>query len=979
MKKNNLFLIFILSTFSYALGPWATMTGQVHAELSWKTIQTEHYRVHYHNGIEAIAQQGASIAEQVYPTLIKQVGIESTPMIDIIFTTEDEIMNGYAMWTNQTFIWVDQNDAAIWLENGKWLYQVLSHELQHIMYFNTVKTWMPEPFSSIFSDTPGWFVEGLAEYMTEKWRPHRADISHKYHVLKNNMNDMDPHHDGYSKLLMMGEKWGDSTIVELMQWRNKAKLFNFEEAFDEVTGQSVSQFNEEWRRKMNTYYYGYRSQKESYNDVGNVASLPISRMRAFSFSSDSMRIALVGKDDKNQYDQSLFIATQDTTTESPNWFSSIFTKDNEEDEDSTKTDEPRFDKEELDFGSFHSAMSWSPDNKSLAYAKYRYGKHGSILWDIRVLDIETGEGNWVTTNERATYPFWNNDGSGLYAVHHQNSVANIIYIDMKTNVISSVTTFTEDVQIITPSLSPDGNQIAYAKSSTQGNMDIYLWDLTAKSETQLMDTDEVDYLPIWHPDGLSLTYTSHKGSTPNLHTITLNDKESTMITDVSDGIWGAQWAPKTNKIMAQTLNDVDSVRVVSVDPFRTTTTTELRMRDEFTSWRTHAPEFMLKNIKQDSVLSNTHISEYKFYKYPKHFTSFFIPLDGPLVSTAWEDALGKHLFQLFGGSMDWTTDNPFIVLSYINAEHGPLWGANYYYNSNATFKSYNDSKNGLLEVLDGVSFFTDIPFNYGNSMSSNHKFSAVFSLFNRRIPTMPYVNDLAEIQWEDGITLPEPEEGNEHIINLDYKFINRRGHRNNISTPKNGYGIRTKLDLSLSNLGADFDYQRFTFDTFSNINLGLGALFVRAKSESMWGAPPSQEYIGFTDDPPIYFPGNAGTSGLPENMNLRGWNGYKLGDQLLYFTTEMRIPFIEFLPANLIMFSLGDMSGALFTDNGLTWKRGEDAGKIISTAGYELKIALKIGGSPLFYYSVGYAQELDGWVDKKKPSLYMRYALVNPF
>ena len=105
-------------------------------------------------------------------------------------------------------------------------------------------------------------------------------------------------------------------------------------------------------------------------------SLPISKMSTFSFTSDSMRIALVGKDDKKQYDQSLFIATQDTTTVTPNWFSSIFTKDNEE-EDSTKTNEPRFDKKEVDFGRFHSAMSWSPDNKSLAYSKYRV-KHISI-------------------------------------------------------------------------------------------------------------------------------------------------------------------------------------------------------------------------------------------------------------------------------------------------------------------------------------------------------------------------------------------------------------------------------------------------------------------------------------------------------------------------------------------------------------------------------------------------------------------------
>ncbi|MBC8312373.1 MAG: PD40 domain-containing protein [Candidatus Marinimicrobia bacterium] len=982
MKKSKSLLIFILFTFSFALGPWQ-MTGQVHSELNWKTIQTEHYRVHYHDGIEAIAQQGASIAEQVHPILIKQVGIETTPMIDIIFTTEDEIMNGYAMWTNQTFIWVDQNDAAIWLENGKWLYQVLSHELQHIMFFNAVKTWMPEPWAWMFSDTPGWFVEGLAEYFTEKWRPHRADISHKRHVLKNDMDEMDPHHDGYSKLLMMSEKWGDSTIVELLQWRNDFKLFNFEDAFDEVTGQSVHQFNEEWRRKMNTYYYGYRAQKESYNDVGDVASLPISKMSSFTFSSDSMRIAMVGKDDKNQFDRSLFIATQDTTTEQPNWFSTLFSGDDDDNQDSTKTETPKFDKDEVDFGSFHSSMSWSPDHKSLAYAKYRYGKHGSILWDIRILNTETGEKRWVTTDERATYPFWNNDGSGLYAVHHQNGIANIISIDLETNAISPVTSFTEDIQIISPALSPDGNQIAYVKSSTEGNMDIYLWDLAAKSEKQLMDTDEVDYLPIWHPDGTAISYTSHKGSTPNLHTINVDDKKSTMVTDASEGIWGAQWAPKTDKIMARTLNDVDSVRIVSIDPFRKTTTTELNIRDEFTTWRTHTPEFVLENIDQDSVLTNTSISDYKFYKFPKHFTSYLLPLSGPLGMTVWEDALGKHLFQTFGGTSDWTLENPFYMINYTNAQHGPLWGVNYYQNVNYSYRDYGESTSGLLEVFNGISLWTSLPFNCGNSMSANHNLLSSISVLDRIVPFKPFesITTSGDTIFHDFDSnhLGSPESGLETLISLDYKFINRRGHKSNISLPNNGYGIRVKLDVSTTLLDGAFDYQRLTFDSFSNLKFGPGVLFLRGKSESLWGNPPNQEYVGITKDPAIYFPGSTGTGGIRENMNLRGYNNYVTGDQLLYFTSELRIPFIPILPANVLGITIGDISGALFTDTGLVWDRGSDAEKPILTAGYELKYAWKLGGSPLFYTSMGYAQELNDWEAGNEPTYYVRYALVNPF
>ncbi len=44
---------------------------------------------------------------------MKQVGLALLPRVDIIITTEDEIMNGYALLTNMIFIWVDQNDAAI--------------------------------------------------------------------------------------------------------------------------------------------------------------------------------------------------------------------------------------------------------------------------------------------------------------------------------------------------------------------------------------------------------------------------------------------------------------------------------------------------------------------------------------------------------------------------------------------------------------------------------------------------------------------------------------------------------------------------------------------------------------------------------------------------------------------------------------------------------------------------------------------------
>ena len=94
MKQKVLFLFITLSVVS-AQSTWI-WSNRVHPELKWETISTKNYNIHYHQGIESIAEEGAIIAERVHPTLLEQMDVDSIPTIDIIFTSEDEIMNGFA-------------------------------------------------------------------------------------------------------------------------------------------------------------------------------------------------------------------------------------------------------------------------------------------------------------------------------------------------------------------------------------------------------------------------------------------------------------------------------------------------------------------------------------------------------------------------------------------------------------------------------------------------------------------------------------------------------------------------------------------------------------------------------------------------------------------------------------------------------------------------------------------------------------------
>ncbi|MBT4362245.1 MAG: hypothetical protein HOD11_14890, partial [Candidatus Marinimicrobia bacterium] len=141
---------------------------RTHPELKWQTLETEHFNIHYHQGLEVLAGRGALIAEQTYQPILDQLQVKDFGKTDIVFSAEDEIMNGFAMPSNQIFIWVSQNDVAGHFGGSdKWLKMVITHEFQHVVQFQAHRTW-----AGIFGGItiPTWWIEGMAEYMTEVWR-----------------------------------------------------------------------------------------------------------------------------------------------------------------------------------------------------------------------------------------------------------------------------------------------------------------------------------------------------------------------------------------------------------------------------------------------------------------------------------------------------------------------------------------------------------------------------------------------------------------------------------------------------------------------------------------------------------------------------------------------------------------------------------------------------------------------------------------
>ena len=974
---------FISYSILYGMGTWI-FNNRSHGELRWSTIKTEHFDVHYHDDLREIAVRGASMAEQIRPILMKQMGIANLPRLDIAFTAEDEVLNGFAVPANYTIIWVDQNDAALWNGDEKWLRTVLAHELQHLVYFNTVKgpKWLPNTMHTLFSGVPAWVVEGLAEYYTEKWRPFRYDISHKAHVINNTVHKIpDPHNDGFSKSLYFADRFGDSTIVKILNHRNKAGFLFFGNSFKRHTGIKLKQFNEDWRRQMNTFYFGQRAQKERLKDVGDVHKLPMKRVLTFDYSPDSMGIAMIGLLSKGQKDLSLVYAKRDTLKERKLRKKEL--KKANKNNVKPKKIKQQWKLIELDYGVFGEMvqnLDISPDGSFIVYPKFRYGENQSMIFDIVKIDIEKKKKTLLTSSMRANYPKFSPSGEKILFVAHKRSITDLYLMDVDGENIEKLTSNTFDTQIITPCWSPNGEAIAFAESGPDGNLDLHTMLIETGKKNQITNSTEGDYLPIWHPSGNKITFTGLYNYTPNLYTYDIIDGEITQNTDVGDAVMGIQWNNNTSTITAMTLPTVDSARVVSIDPKRVAIKAKVNINPAYSSWRTKSPDYTLEGIDPNKNVVIKNEGSYSFLKNLSHLGSLVLPdYQSFLYNGVFTDALGRHNAGILYAT-DYDTIQS-IYLAYQNYSGFPfngVWGLNVYKDSQFQIQFLNKNQT-FIEIFNGFTLWGKLPLNFGKSLDANHNFGFDFQLINRK-------TYLGKDFQQPSIFSPFSE-GEEGSVSFQYSFVKKRNHIRNTYSPNQGYGLDFLIKKASSEIMGRFDYSKVELDSYKNSKIGPFSLFSRLRLESIEGDYPKQELLGIFDIPNFYITG-VSTPGR-EYMSPRGYvkrpmGEHKTGKKAMMATLELRTPALSVsIFEALKIFKIGMPSLVVFTDIGNAWTnvfRGENS---IATSGAEVRFSFNIISESLFIFSYGRALETENLFKDKPYNLgsepYLQLSLVNPF
>lgn len=581
-------LLFVCSSFAF---------GQedefIHPELEWKTIETEHFFVHYHEGAERTGRTIAKIAEEVYRPITSFYNHEPDEKVSFVITDNDDISNGGAyFYENRIEIFAPSLDYVL-RGTHNWLRDVISHEFTHVVQLQTAMKfgrkipsfyfqWLgyeserrPDvlygypniivsyPWSGFA--VPMWFAEGVAQYNRKEfrydfWDSHRDMILRSY-ALDGNMLSWDAmgvfgktslgnesvYNSGFALVDYIARTYGEAKLAEISRNLSSVGQFTMDEAVEKALGKSGRQVYDEWRQSVERDY------------TLRVAPIRTNLKEGVPFLEDSNEVNMTPA--KIKQSGTIFSpgfrgmrpgATWDVCfpATSSSGFANmypLYSPDGSKVAYVSAKGGDYFGLASLfvyDFATktetlvqpqVRTAFSWSPDGKALYYSKAtRDNPNWNLQFDVYRYTLADEEEERVTEGRRALDPAVSPDGKQLAFVVNRDGTTNLAIASIDGSNYRVVTPYTNGEQVYGPKWSPSGDRIIFDYSIKDGR-DIASVRPDGTDLKFLISGPDDARGGVFSPDGSRIIFSSDRTGIFNVYSFDTGTGAIAQITNVLGG------------------------------------------------------------------------------------------------------------------------------------------------------------------------------------------------------------------------------------------------------------------------------------------------------------------------------------------------------------------------------------------------------------------------------------------------------------
>ena len=453
----------------------------------WRTIDTPHFSIHFHQGEEDLARRAAAIAEHVHARITPLMDYAPEERTHIILTDHVDVSNGSAtpFPNNRIEVYVsapggDPSSELSYYDD--WLNTVITHEYTHILHLDQaygvhrglrkVFGRNPATFPNLFS--PLWMTEGIATMIESE----ATDAGR----LKGTFLDMvlrtaavegkflsEPQAAGLSPEWPSGAAryfYGSKFLAWLARTKGMEKVaqyfhdyagnfipFRVNASAEAVFGDDMSALWRQWSREQQQIYK---------DDVAELSRYePLTAVKALTkLGYETLYPAIDRGGARVAYGH-----------HGPYEWPTLRVFDLAKGRDVAT----------LRVNSL-SHLSWNADATQIAFAQLDYVHSTALLSDVYVWDLARDRVRRVTHGARLKDPAFTPDGKSLIAVENRAGRNRLVEVDIVSGGITPLVTPDDLTQFAEPDVSDETIALTEWRN---GRVDVVLYDRDGKRRANL--------------------------------------------------------------------------------------------------------------------------------------------------------------------------------------------------------------------------------------------------------------------------------------------------------------------------------------------------------------------------------------------------------------------------------------------------------------------------------------------------------------
>jgi hypothetical protein len=586
---------YLLVALLIVLGSTASRAQEdfYHPELEWKTIETEHFYVHFHDGAERTANVIAKVAEEVYDPVTSLYNHKPDGKVSFIVKDHDDISNGAAyFFENKIEIYAPSLDFEF-RGTHNWLRNVVTHEFTHVVQIQTAmkfgrhipslyfqwlgyeserrpdvlygypNTIVSYPISGFI--VPAWFAEGVAQYNRtdlryDFWDTHRDMILRSYaldgNMLtweqmsvfgKTSLGNESSYNSGFAFVSYIANRYGEEALKRISANLASLPTLTIGQAIEQAVGRPGADVYADWKawvtsdytRRVAPIQAALKEGTPFIKSEGNAVTDPGQRQKIESIHHP-------GTLPIGAYEDFCSPIADDGTgfanlyaVYSPDGSKVAYVSNKGADYFSLSSlyvFDFSSNTEKLVQGGVRSAPCWSPDGKMLYYSRAsRENAHWSYQNDLYKFNIADEEETRLTHGKRAAEPVVSPDGKTVICVVDADGTTNLAAMNPDGAEFRMLTKYTNGEQTYHPRWMPKGDRIVYDYSIRDGRDILSIAPDGSDVRTIVGGADD-SRSGVITPDGTKLVFASDRTGIFNLYAL---DFATTAVTQLTNVVGGA--------------------------------------------------------------------------------------------------------------------------------------------------------------------------------------------------------------------------------------------------------------------------------------------------------------------------------------------------------------------------------------------------------------------------------------------------------